>query len=125
MRAELVRLEKEKKLQQGLRWADCKQQRKKAGIREGHAYRDGLRLLGTRQLWTLVVDTLLQDHLTVALTSMLTADLLRLRGNAQRGQALLDSWQGAALDTLGQIETVDLRTRRAFAAKLGELEGRL
>jgi hypothetical protein len=119
MRAEVVRLEKEKKLQPGNRWADCKQQREKAGIQEGHAHRDGTRLLGPRPLWTLVLDTLLQDHLTVALTSMLTADFLRLRGNAQRGQAMLDSWQGAALDTLGQIETVDPKTGRAFAAKLG------
>lgn len=113
MRAELVRLNRENNPKWGDPWADCKQQRENAGIREGQAYWDG-----PRPLWTLVLDTLLQDHLTAMLTSMLTVDFLRLSGNAQRGQALLDSWQGAALDTLGQI--VDPKTRSAFAAKLGE-----
>lgn len=113
MRAELKRLEADRKNPDFKTWIDCKQQRTQAGAPDHLPYWDG-----PRPLWTLVVNTLLQDHLSTTLASMLTTDFLRPWGTAQRGQALLDSWQQAALDTLGQL--VDSTTRKAFAATLAD-----
>jgi len=51
-------------------------------------------------LTALVVGTLAGDHLSNALAGMLTRDLFGRSGEATRGQALLDSWQNAALRAL-------------------------
>ncbi|MCL1962610.1 MAG: hypothetical protein FWG56_12770 [Desulfovibrionaceae bacterium] len=118
MRAEFVRLSKENKIKGGDLWADCKEQRKRAQIPEGKTYWG---IDARRPLFNLVRNTLLADHLTAALTSALTTDLLRPAGNAYRGQALLESWQQGAFDAL-RLVVVDpmTATASAFAATLDE-----
>jgi hypothetical protein len=109
MREELVRANVP--LEDPNSWATCKEERKNAP--------KGALMYGARPLWTLVNATLLQDHLSMPLATMLTLDFVRPRGNAQRGQALLDSWQGSAISILGQL--LGPGERRAFAADLAHV----
>ncbi|MDR2013761.1 MAG: MFS transporter [Rhodanobacter sp.] len=117
MRAELRKLEKESHPLYAS-WERCKQQREQAGIKKGEPYPDN----NNYPLWTLVRNTLLLDHLTPALASTLTTDFLRPRGDAQRGKALLDSWQMGALDALEVevVQPVDRDTLGAFTVDLEE-----
>jgi len=92
----------------GSSWETCKEEQKK--------YPKGSLMMGGRPLWRLVNATLLQDHLSMAFATMLTSDFVTPRGIAQRGQALLDSWQGTALNILWQV--LGPGERRAYAADL-------
>ena len=64
-----------------------------------------------------VYGILAQDHLSYALATMLTSDL-RPGVDAKRGQALLDSWQIAAHDTLLYYDRSSWGSRQAFAIQL-------
>ena len=71
-------------------WADCKQLREKAGVRESHSYwnwNNPSYRYRFFPLWFSVLNTLSVDHLTAALTSTLTTDLL-WRGGMRRGPSL-------------------------------------
>lgn len=63
-----------------------------------------------------VAHTLAQDHLSAALETMLTRDLVGL-GPAMRGQALLESWQQAAVQAMGGNGS-----EQAFGRKLSGLD---
>ena len=75
---------------------------------------------GSTPLTARVLATLTQDHLAPVLARMLTVDALPFGGAPQRGQALLQSWQNAALDVLwhGQSGNMDFR---AFAMPLRDV----
>jgi hypothetical protein len=72
-------------------------------------------------LTILVFNTLAQDHLSNALAGMLTSDLFRPGGDASRGQALLDSWQNAALSALASGQPSP-PAARMFATPLEEAD---
>ncbi|MDR2239984.1 MAG: MFS transporter [Zoogloeaceae bacterium] len=110
MRAELIRLAKKRNPASGDPWAHCKQQR------------IAMQLPGEFPLRNLVYGVLLTDHLTLPLIFMLTTDFVRWE--AQRGQALLDSWQLGAREAMRAQDPSDdfvaPKQRFAFAATLGE-----
>ncbi len=75
-------------------------------------------------LTRLVQYTLRQDHLSMPLFGALTRDLLLPTGTAQRGQYLVDSWQGAAVAVLGAVYP-DQSDWSAFAGPLRDLTAEL
>lgn len=94
-------------------WGSCKARRDDKG--------QPTIVLGERTpLADLVSSTLVLDHLSTALAAMLRGDLLTPTGDAGRGQALLDSWQGAALGVLAFGEK-ESPWRQAFSATLKDV----
>lgn len=67
-----------------------------------------------------VYGVLAQDHLSATLASMLAHDIWPW-GHAERGQALLDSWQTAAQDVLLQYGDSSSRQGGAFATLLKDV----
>lgn len=79
----------------GAAWQECREARERY-LASGKESTENI----PAPLTVLVFNTLAQDHLSNALAGMLTNELFRPGGDATRGQALLDSWQNAALSAL-------------------------
>lgn len=74
-------------------------------------------------LTNLVFGTLVRDHLAQPLAVMLTPDLTFSR-KARRGQALVDSWQASALQTI-RARLANRSSPEAYAVRLGALDAGL
>jgi hypothetical protein len=79
----------------GAAWRECREARERY-LASGKERTENI----PAPLTMLVFNTLAQDHLSNALAGMLTSDLFRPGDDASRGQALLESWQNAALSAL-------------------------
>ncbi|HEY0857146.1 MAG TPA: hypothetical protein VGE16_08820 [Albitalea sp.] len=80
----------------------------------------------TTPLTDIVVRALVQDHLSPTVARMLAVDAPHLPWSPARGQALLDSWQSALVDSLEQARTsASDRQPAAYAQRLGALSGGL
>ncbi|MBC7954851.1 MAG: hypothetical protein H7Y33_03130 [Cytophagales bacterium] len=86
-------------------------------------------LVTATPLTDIVVRALVQDHLSSTVARMLTVDALHLpKWSPARGQALLDSWQSALVDSLAQAPAQPGGEKAfgkpaAFAQPLGTLTG--
>lgn len=93
-------------------WGDCERRR------DANGQPPGSTVVGVAfPLEAMVSSTLVLDHLSTAIAALLKSDLLSPWGDATRGQALLDSWQGAAIAVLAADEK-NPPWRQGFSATL-------
>jgi predicted acylesterase/phospholipase RssA len=76
-------------------------------------------------LTDIVTRALVQDHLSLAIARMLAVDAPHFPGSPVRGQALLDSWHSALVESLQEGASKDMPPPAALALALGELTGGL
>lgn len=76
-------------------------------------------------LTDIVTRALVQDHLSLAIARMLAVDAPHFPGSPVRGQALLDSWHNALVESLQEGDNKNMPPPAALALALGDLTGGL